>query len=44
MPSEKTWTDSNTHDPGVTLLEVLAYGLADLAFDVRDRIRTSRCG
>lgn len=23
-----TWTDPNTHDPGITMLEVLAYGLA----------------
>ena len=23
-----TWTDPNTHDPGITTLEVLAYGLA----------------
>ncbi|MBI1252196.1 MAG: hypothetical protein GC189_12080 [Alphaproteobacteria bacterium] len=25
------WTDHNTHDPGVTLLELLAYGVALLA-------------
>ncbi len=23
-----SWTDGSTHDPGVTTLEVLAYGLA----------------
>jgi len=44
MPSGRSWTDSNTHDPGVTLLELLAYGLADLAYGVSDRIRDSRCG
>jgi hypothetical protein len=26
------WTDRNDHDPGVTLLEVLAYTLGALAF------------
>lgn len=34
------WTDYNLHDPGVTVLEQLAYGLTDLAyrteFDVAD--------
>lgn len=34
------WTDYNAHDPGVTLLEVLCYGLTDLVyrtdFDVAD--------
>ena len=38
------WTDSNTHDPGVTLLEVLAYTIADLASDIRGRLRAGRCG
>ncbi len=28
------WTDFNVHDPGVTLLEALAYGLTDLAYRV----------
>lgn len=28
------WTDYNLHDPGVTLLEVLVYGLTDLAYRV----------
>lgn len=28
------WTDYNVHDPGVTLLEALAYGLTDLAYRV----------
>ena len=26
------WTDYNVHDPGVTILEVLCYGLSDLAY------------
>ncbi|MFZ6658105.1 hypothetical protein [Undibacterium sp. TJN19] len=26
------WTDYNLHDPGVTLLELLCYGLTDLAY------------
>lgn len=27
-----TWTDHNTHDPGLTMLELLAYALSDLAY------------
>lgn len=38
--SGQTWTDYNLHDPGVTLLELLCYGLTDLVyrtdFDVAD--------
>lgn len=34
------WTDYNSHDPGVTLLEVLAYAITDLGYrtgnDVKD--------
>jgi hypothetical protein len=34
------WTDFNTHDPGITLLEVLCYSITDLAyrtnFDMKD--------
>lgn len=30
--SGKIWTDYNTHDPGVTILEQLCYALADLGF------------
>ena len=26
------WTDYNTHDPGITLLEVLCYGITDLGY------------
>jgi hypothetical protein len=38
--SSAAWTDYNLHDPGVTLLEMLCYGLTDLVyrtdFDVAD--------
>ncbi|GGC76653.1 hypothetical protein [Undibacterium terreum] len=38
--SRGQWTDYNLHDPGVTLLELLCYGLTDLVyrtdFDVAD--------
>lgn len=27
-----SWTDHNTHDPGITLLETLCYALTDLAY------------
>ncbi|MEO5889187.1 MAG: hypothetical protein ABIQ31_02985, partial [Ferruginibacter sp.] len=30
--SGKKWTDYNTHDPGITLLEVLCYALTDLGY------------
>lgn len=30
--SGKIWTDHNTHDPGVTILEVLCYALIDLGY------------
>jgi len=29
------WTDHNTHDPGITALEVLCYALTDLAYRAR---------
>ena len=31
------WTDHNAADPGITLLEVLAYGLADLHYRAAER-------
>jgi len=38
--SSLIWTDHNTHDPGITTLEILSYALTDLAyrtgFDTRD--------
>ena len=30
--SQPEWTDSNTHDPGITLLEFIGYLLEDLLF------------
>lgn len=33
--SNRTWTDHNTHDPGITQLEILAYALTDLAYRAR---------
>jgi hypothetical protein len=33
--SARTWTDHNTHDPGITQLELLAYALTDLAYRAR---------
>jgi len=34
------WSDYNTHDPGITLLEVICYALTDLgyrtAYDIKD--------
>ncbi|HEX2900591.1 MAG TPA: hypothetical protein VHS96_12795, partial [Bacteroidia bacterium] len=30
--SGKLWTDYNTHDPGITMLEILAFAVADLGF------------
>ena len=36
----RQWTDYNTHDPGVTILEALCYAITDLAYrsgkDIRD--------
>lgn len=29
------WTDYNTHDPGITILEALCYAITDLAFRTR---------
>ena len=26
------WTDYNTHDPGITILEVLCYAITDLSY------------
>ncbi|SBS31955.1 hypothetical protein MSP8886_02292 [Marinomonas spartinae] len=43
--SGKVWTDYNTHDPGVTILEQLCYALTDLIyrsdFDVSDYLTES---
>jgi hypothetical protein len=38
--ADSSWTDHNTHDPGITILEQLCYVLTDLAYrlnyDIRD--------
>src|SRR5579872_4800878 len=38
--SGKVWTNYNSHDPGITLLEALCYTLTDLgyrtSFDIKD--------
>ena len=43
-----SWTDYNTHDPGITILEVLAYAITDLAyridFPIEDLIASSVAG
>jgi len=33
--SHRQWSDHNTHDPGITQLELLAYALTELAYRVR---------
>ena len=44
----RTWTDHNTHDPGITLLETLCYVLTDLgyrtAFPVQDLLADHGAG
>ena len=37
--AKKEWTDYNTHDPGITVLEMLCYNVSDLAY--RDRLYKS---
>ena len=36
----RSWTDYNTHDPGITILEALSYAITDLAYrigwDIKD--------
>lgn len=32
--AEKTWTDYNDHDPGVTILQLLCYALTDVGYRV----------
>ncbi len=36
--SGHVWTDYNVHDPGVTTLEILAYGITDLGYRTRNRV------
>ena len=41
-----SWTDRNTHDPGITILEVLAYALTAYGATelVSRRVRGVPCG
>ena len=32
--SSKLWTDYNTHDPGITMLEMLCYAITDLGYRI----------
>src|SRR3954464_732014 len=36
----KSWTDHNTHDPGITILDLLCYAITDLSYrldyDIKD--------
>ncbi|MEZ5039256.1 MAG: hypothetical protein R2828_05175 [Saprospiraceae bacterium] len=44
--SGKIWTDHNTHDPGVTILEALCYALIDLGYrttlPIKDLLATEK--
>jgi cell fate (sporulation/competence/biofilm development) regulator YmcA (YheA/YmcA/DUF963 family) len=35
----KIWTDENAHDPGITILEVLAYAITDLGYRTNYNIK-----
>lgn len=35
----KIWTDDNAHDPGITILEMLAYAITDLGYRTNYNIR-----
>ena len=37
--SRKIWTDYNSHDPGITILEVLCYAITDLGNRIRLPVR-----
>ncbi|HWI93200.1 MAG TPA: hypothetical protein VNT20_18105 [Flavisolibacter sp.] len=37
--SGEIWTDYNTHDPGITLLEALCYAITDLAYRTGSEIK-----
>lgn len=37
--SGKVWTDYNTHDPGITILELLCYAITDLGYRTSYNIR-----
>lgn len=44
--SSRQWTDYNLHDPGITLLEALAYAITDLAYrtgwDIQDLLTAAQ--
>ena len=42
--SGNTWTDYNPHDPGVTILEQLCYGMADLGYRLGFDVADLLCG
>lgn len=46
--AHELWTDYNVHDPGITLLEVLCYGITDLGYrtshDLKDLLTQSEKG
>ena len=44
LPHPRHWTDRTAHDPGVTLLELLAYGVTDVAGLGGGRRRARDCG
>ncbi|MDX2285989.1 MAG: hypothetical protein NW241_17615 [Bacteroidia bacterium] len=37
--SHRLWTDYNSHDPGITILETLCYAIADLGYRTRFEIK-----
>lgn len=37
--ANEVWTDYNSHDPGITLLEVLCYGITDLGYRTSHPVR-----
>jgi hypothetical protein len=39
-----TWTDHNLHDPGITILEQMCYGLTELAYRADASIAGHLCG
>ena len=46
--AHSVWTDFNTHDPGITILEALCYAITELGyrtgFDVKDLLIRSDSG
>ena len=42
--ASRIWTDYNTHDPGITILELLCYAITDLgyrsSYDIKDILTT----